>query len=210
MGILAGAHKQRNSSTVVRVGKQWIDEHRTARKVGSGRWKVTSMSDDRHLLRMAVNDRTASSRQLAAHESRFNLWDHDGRIRVRRCAGERCLPECVIERNNGLTTGVMVWGVISYHGRSNLLRIEGNLNSNRYVREVLSLSLSYSPKSFPSFKASMELSLSRIMHALTLQRLFETSVQPNTWNLFLGLLIRRICRLLSTCGVGFGWSASRS
>ncbi|GFU79034.1 transposable element Tc1 transposase [Trichonephila clavipes] len=31
----------------------------------------------------------------------------------------------------------MVWGVILYHGRSNLLRIEGNLNSNRYVLEVL-------------------------------------------------------------------------
>ncbi|GFW80022.1 uncharacterized protein TNCV_984311 [Trichonephila clavipes] len=26
---------------------------------------------------------------------------------------------------------------ILYHGRSNLVRIEGNLNSNRYVREVL-------------------------------------------------------------------------
>ncbi|GFT26466.1 transposable element Tcb2 transposase [Trichonephila clavipes] len=31
----------------------------------------------------------------------------------------------------------MVWGATSYNGRSNLLRIEGNLNSNRYVREVL-------------------------------------------------------------------------
>ncbi|GFU13726.1 transposable element Tc1 transposase [Trichonephila clavipes] len=31
----------------------------------------------------------------------------------------------------------MVWDAISYHGRSNLLRIKGNLNSNRYVREVL-------------------------------------------------------------------------
>ncbi|GFX98914.1 uncharacterized protein TNCV_1504901 [Trichonephila clavipes] len=41
-------------------------------------------------------------------ESRFNLQDHDGRIRVRRCAGERCLPECVIERHSGLTPGVMV------------------------------------------------------------------------------------------------------
>ncbi|GFW43035.1 transposable element Tc1 transposase [Trichonephila clavipes] len=40
-------------------------------------------------------------------ESRFNLWDHDGRIRVRRYAGERCLPECVIERHRGLTPGVM-------------------------------------------------------------------------------------------------------
>ncbi|GFV85548.1 transposable element Tc1 transposase [Trichonephila clavipes] len=33
----------------------------------------------------------------------------------------------------------MVWGMISYHGRSNWLLIEGNLNSNRYVREVLQL-----------------------------------------------------------------------
>ncbi|GFS81887.1 transposable element Tcb1 transposase [Trichonephila clavipes] len=31
-------------------------------------------------------------------ESHFNLWDHDGRIRVRRYAGEHCLPECVIDR----------------------------------------------------------------------------------------------------------------
>ncbi|GFV70678.1 transposable element Tc1 transposase [Trichonephila clavipes] len=104
--------------------------------------KVTSAREDRHLLRMAVNDRIASSRKLTArwstatgvlmsassirrYDSRFNLWDHDGRIRVRRYADERCLPECVIERHSGLTPGFMVLGAISYHGRSNLLRIEG-------------------------------------------------------------------------------------
>ncbi|GFU00720.1 uncharacterized protein TNCV_4818771 [Trichonephila clavipes] len=69
-------------------------------------------------------------------ESRFNLWDHDGRICVRRNAGERYLPECVIERHSDQTPGVIVWGVISYHGRSSLQCIEGNLNSNRYVHEV--------------------------------------------------------------------------
>ncbi|PRD32855.1 UNVERIFIED_CONTAM: hypothetical protein NCL1_19209 [Trichonephila clavipes] len=56
----------------------------------------------------------------------------------------------------------------------------------------------YSSKSFPSFKASLELSFSRIMHAHMLHRLLETSVQPNTCSFFLGLLIRRICRLLNT------------
>ncbi|GFX63755.1 uncharacterized protein TNCV_215551 [Trichonephila clavipes] len=61
-------------------------------------------------------------------ESRFNLWDHDDRIRVRRYAVERCLPECVIERHTCLTFGVMVWGAISYHGPPNLLRVEGNLS----------------------------------------------------------------------------------
>ncbi|GFX12221.1 uncharacterized protein TNCV_1103391 [Trichonephila clavipes] len=58
-------------------------------------------------------------------------------ICVRRSAGERCLPDCAIKRHSGLIPGVMVWGVISCHGRSNLLRIEGNLNNNRYVREAL-------------------------------------------------------------------------
>ena len=31
----------------------------------------------------------------------------------------------------------MVWGAIGYNMRSRLLRIEGNLNSNRYIRKVL-------------------------------------------------------------------------
>ncbi|GFU59708.1 transposable element Tcb2 transposase [Trichonephila clavipes] len=48
-----------------------------------------------------------------------------------------CLPEFVIQRHSGLTPRVMVWDAISYYGRSNLLRIEDNLNSNRYVHEVL-------------------------------------------------------------------------
>ncbi|GFU91338.1 hypothetical protein TNCV_2541061 [Trichonephila clavipes] len=92
---------------------------------------------------MAANDRTASSRQLAARWSTATgvLISASSfrrrRIRVRRYAGERCHPESVIERHSGLTPGIMVWGAILYHGWSNLLRIESNLNSNRYMREVL-------------------------------------------------------------------------
>ncbi|GFW01021.1 transposable element Tcb1 transposase [Trichonephila clavipes] len=70
-------------------------------------------------------------------ESRSNLCHHDGRIRVRRYAGERHIPECIIERHSGRTPGVMVLGAISYHGRSQLLRIVGNLNITRYIHEVL-------------------------------------------------------------------------
>ena len=47
----------------------------------------------------------------------------------------------------------------------------------------------YSPKSFPFFKASLEPSFSRLIRAHMLQRLVETSVQPNTCTFFLGLLI---------------------
>ncbi|GFV90942.1 uncharacterized protein TNCV_1248311 [Trichonephila clavipes] len=98
----------------MRVWKQLTDEHQTTRKTGSGRWKVTSARDDRHLLcRMVVNDRTPSSWLLAARwstatdESRFNLWDHDGRICARRYAGEPCLLEFVIERHSDLTPEIM-------------------------------------------------------------------------------------------------------
>ena len=74
---------------------------------------------------------------MFSDDSCFNLWYHDGRIRVRRYAGERHLPECIIERHSGRTPAVMVWGAIAYHGRSQLLRIVGILNSNRYISEVL-------------------------------------------------------------------------
>ncbi|GFU70125.1 uncharacterized protein TNCV_5057191 [Trichonephila clavipes] len=60
-----GTRLQRNSSTVMRIWKRWIDEHRTNRRTDSGRQKVTSERNDRHLLRMLVNECTASSKQLA-------------------------------------------------------------------------------------------------------------------------------------------------
>ncbi|GFW31397.1 transposable element Tc1 transposase [Trichonephila clavipes] len=44
------ARVQRNSSTIMRVSKQWTDEGRTARKSGSGPRNVTSVRDDRRLV----------------------------------------------------------------------------------------------------------------------------------------------------------------
>ncbi|GFT34908.1 transposable element Tc1 transposase [Trichonephila clavipes] len=57
--------------------------------------------------------------------------------------------KCVIERHSGLTTGDMVWGAISYHGRSNLLQSECHLNSNRCVREVLQPEVVSFPQGIP-------------------------------------------------------------
>ncbi|GFX86923.1 transposable element Tc1 transposase [Trichonephila clavipes] len=47
------ARVQRNSSTIMRVSKQWTDEGRTARKSESGPRNVTSAREDRRLVRMA-------------------------------------------------------------------------------------------------------------------------------------------------------------
>nr|XP_042913511.1 uncharacterized protein LOC122273521 [Parasteatoda tepidariorum] len=60
------ARVQRNSSTVMRAWKQWTNKCQTTR---SGPRNVTSAREDRHLVRMALTDRTAPSRQLAAQWS---------------------------------------------------------------------------------------------------------------------------------------------
>ena len=74
---------------------------------------------------------------MFSDESRFNISYNDGRIRVRRYAGERNLRACILQRHRGPTPSVMVWGAIEYNMRSSLLCIKGNLNSNRYIREIL-------------------------------------------------------------------------
>ncbi|GFT71632.1 transposable element Tc1 transposase [Trichonephila clavipes] len=98
-----GVRVQRNSSTVMRVWKQWTDEHRTTRKTGGGRRKVTSARDDRHLLHVVGNDPPGSWTPVG-----LLLQGHDSRIRVRYYAGESCLPECVIERHSDVKPRVMV------------------------------------------------------------------------------------------------------
>ena len=123
------------------------------------------------------------------------MQNHDGRVLVRRYASKRCFPECVIERHSGRTQGVTARGGILYHARSNLLRTEVNLSSNKYVREVLQ------PEVFPFLQGIPGDTFSRIMHDHMLQRLFKVFVQPNTCNVFLGLLIRRIRGLLSMCEI---------
>ncbi|GFW00433.1 transposable element Tc1 transposase [Trichonephila clavipes] len=129
------ARVQRNSSTVMRVWKQWTYDHRTTRKTGSGQRKGM-------LRQFADVCCTVNCVQGCLYKGFFSRQtiddcDYDGRFRDRSYADECYLPECVISRHSSITARVMVWGVISYHGQSNLLRIEGNLNSNRCVREVL-------------------------------------------------------------------------
>ena len=62
---------------------------------------------------------------------------NDGRIRVRRYDGEHNLTAWILQRHRGPTPSVMVWSAIGYNMLSRFLRIEGNLNSNHYISEVL-------------------------------------------------------------------------
>ena len=77
------------------------------------------------------------SKIVFSDESRFALFKHDGRINVRRRSRERDHNDCFLERHTAPTLGVMVWGAISYNSKSSLVRIEGTINSNNYISNVL-------------------------------------------------------------------------
>jgi hypothetical protein len=68
-------------------------------------------------------------------ESCFNLSYNDVRLCV-RCYCSQCnLRSFIIERDSGQTPSAVVWGAIGYKMQSCLLCIEGNVNSDRYIKE---------------------------------------------------------------------------
>ncbi|GFX39916.1 transposable element Tcb1 transposase [Trichonephila clavipes] len=70
-------------------------------------------------------------------ESRICLQNHDAWIRVWKHRGERMLNSCGMHRHTGPAPGIMVWGGIGYHSRTPVVHIACNLNSQRYITEVL-------------------------------------------------------------------------
>ena len=76
-------------------------------------------------------------RVLFTDESRMCLRHIDGRSRVWRRRGEQH-ADCCIQPVTAYGGGsVMVWGGISAVGKTDLLVIDGRLNSRRYVNKVL-------------------------------------------------------------------------
>ena len=61
----------------------------------------------------------------------------DGRIGVYRCTGERYMDYCIIQRDHFGGGSVMVWGGICGGRKTRLLVFDGNLNTQRYINEVL-------------------------------------------------------------------------
>lgn len=70
-------------------------------------------------------------------ESRYVLDFNDGRVRVRRLPTERFLDCCIVEHDRYGGGSLMVWGGISWTGRTDLVRINGTLTAERYVNEIL-------------------------------------------------------------------------
>ena len=86
------------------------------------------------------------ARVLFSDESRFNLSHHDRRIRLYRRRGERFADKCLIERDQFGGGSVMVWGGIMGRWKTNLIVVQGNLNAQSYINQILQ------PEAVPFFK----------------------------------------------------------
>ena len=62
-----GSRVGRNQTTVMRICDRWMQEGTTDRRVPSHPPQCTTSRDDRHIVRMAVTDRSATSRTIAQH-----------------------------------------------------------------------------------------------------------------------------------------------
>lgn len=82
-------------------------------------------------------NRAMWSRVLFSDESRFKLSMADGRVRVFRRRGERFHHNCLLERDRFGGGSVMVWGGIMGGRKTGLVFINGNLNAQGYVDQVL-------------------------------------------------------------------------
>lgn len=70
---------------------------------------------------------------LFTDESKFNMFQTDGRVYIRRRTGERFNDDCVVPTVKFGGGGVMVWGAMTYRGTGMLTKVDGRLNGPGYV-----------------------------------------------------------------------------
>ncbi|GFV65650.1 transposable element Tcb2 transposase [Trichonephila clavipes] len=132
------------------------------RRPGSRRPRQSSRRENRHIVRNARLQPTASSAAIQAQwchargnwtavewnqvvfsdvcESRFNFSSDDNRARVQRprlAFTSRLNPAFTLQRHTTPTAGVMVWGAIVYNTRPPILLIHGTMTAQRYVHDIL-------------------------------------------------------------------------
>jgi Transposase/DDE superfamily endonuclease len=66
-------------------------------------------------------------------ESRFALFESDGRVRVWRNPGESYNENCILPTVKFGGGSVMFWGCFGWHGVGPLVVVDGNMNSDDYI-----------------------------------------------------------------------------
>ncbi|GFX42961.1 transposable element Tcb2 transposase [Trichonephila clavipes] len=103
---------------VRRCWDQWIQEMSFTRRPGSGRPRPTSRREDRHIVRNARVQPTASS---AATRHRV--------VTLFKGGPPHSLRNAALQRHTAPTAGMMVWGTIEYNTRSPLVLIRGTMTA---------------------------------------------------------------------------------
>ncbi|GBC22304.1 IS630 family transposase [Rhizophagus irregularis DAOM 181602=DAOM 197198] len=70
-------------------------------------------------------------------ESRFTMFQNDGKIRVWRLQKEKYDINYLVPTMKHGGGGVMMWGCFTWFGLGPLVRIDGRVNSQRYIEEIL-------------------------------------------------------------------------
>lgn len=81
-------------------------------------------------------------------ESRFTLYIRDGRVRVRRSAGERLIDACIVQHHGNRVPSVSIWGAIHFGGKSQLVFIDGTLDQFSYMDIIRDNLLPFARRTF--------------------------------------------------------------
>ena len=136
-GRLLGRHGQRISDQTIR--NRLHSAHLKARKAAQK--PLLTVLHRRERLRWCREHRIWNQGRwgdiMFSDESRFCLRHVDGRRRVWRRRGER-FADCCIQRKTPYGGGsIMIWAGISQRGKTRLVIVDGNLNGQRYINEIL-------------------------------------------------------------------------
>lgn len=81
-------------------------------------------------------------------EARFEVYRHDGRVRVRRRVEELYHEACILPRVQAGGGGITVWGAFHAGGKSDLVILVGNLDQHQYRRILVQTMLPFARGTF--------------------------------------------------------------